>query len=75
MRALRVHGWSPGGGIVVDDAVPVPPPAAVQSECVALFNEGRIEPVARAVLSVKCLEEAARLVSDRGGFGRALFTF
>jgi NADPH2:quinone reductase len=49
--------------------------AAIQRECVALFNAGDVQPLVRAVLPVERFDEAARLASERGACGRVLFTF
>ncbi len=49
--------------------------AAIQRECVDLFNEGTIRPFIRAVLPVSRITEAAEMASERGAFGRVLFNF
>jgi NADPH2:quinone reductase len=49
--------------------------AALQRECVDLYNDGKIAPAVRAVLPVERFDEAARLAGERGASGRVLFTF
>lgn len=49
--------------------------AAIQRECVELFNAGKISPAVRAVLPVERFEEAAELAGERGSSGRVVFTF
>lgn len=49
--------------------------AAIQRECVELFNAGTVAPVVRDVLPLERFEEAAQLAGDRGASGRVVFTF